>query len=239
MLENNKKRIPVITIDGPSGSGKGTIALRIAKALGWCILDSGIIYRAIAWALLYYNVSLSDTDALASLLKRIQISIKNHLNEQIKVSCDGYDVTRTIRSKECSIVASQASALFLVRSTILQYQRNFRRQPGLVADGRDMGTVVFPDAPLKFFFNADPDVRVYRRYKQLQVQGINVSLPEVREELGERDRRDNSRPIAPAKPANDAVVINTTDLSVDGVFALVMNCVKQRGLDKRKGLAER
>lgn len=152
LLENNKKRIPVITIDGPSGSGKGTIALRIAKALGWCILDSGIIYRAIAWALLYYNVSLSDTDALASLLKRIQISIKNHLNEQIKVSCDGYDVTRTIRSKECSIVASQASALFLVRSTILQYQRNFRRQPGLVADGRDMGTVVFPDAPLKFFF---------------------------------------------------------------------------------------
>ena len=233
MLKSNKKQVPVITIDGPSGSGKGTVALRIARTLGWYVLDSGIIYRAIAWALLYYNISLSDTDALSELLKRVQISIKNHPNEQIKVSCDGYDVTRTIRSKECSIMASKASALFLVRSTILQYQRNFRCWPGLVADGRDMGTVIFPDAPLKFFFNADLSRRIYRRYKQLQEQGINVSLPDIRGELEERDLRDSSRSISPTKPASDAVVIDTTSRNADGVFALVMNYIKQRGLDKQ------
>lgn len=231
MLKIDKQQIPVIVIDGPSSSGKGTIALKIARTLGWYVLDSGIIYRAIAWALLYYNISLSDTDALSRLLSRVQISIENHLNERIKVSCDGYDITRTIRSRECSIMASKASTLFLVRKTILQYQRNFRRWPGLVADGRDMGTVVFPDAPLKFFFNADSPKRIYRRYKQLQERGINVSLPDVQEELEERDHRDSSRSVSPAKPANDAVVIDTTDLSIDGVFALVMNCVKQRGLD--------
>ena len=127
-------------------------------------------------------------------------------------------------------MASKASVLPLVRSAILQYQRDFRRRPGLVADGRDMGTVVFPDAPLKFFFNADPATRVYRRYKQLQEQGINVSLRDIREDLEERDRRDISRSIAPTKPASDAVVIDATDLSVDEVFALVMSYVNQRGL---------
>ena len=204
------------------------------------MLDSGIIYRVIAWALLYHSISLSNTDALARLLKRVQISIKNHLNKQLKVSCDGHDVTQAIRSKECSIMASKASALSFVRSAILQYQRNFRRRPGLVADGRDMGTVVFPDTPLKFFFNADPAERVYRRYKQLQEQGINVSLPEVQEELEERDRHDISRSIAPAKPASDAVVIDTTDLSVNEVFSLVMSCIKQRrAASDKEGLAKR
>lgn len=197
------------------------------------MLDSGIIYRAIAWALLYYNISLSNTGALARLLKRVQISIKSHqLNKQPKVSCNGYDVTQAIRSKECSIMASKAAELFLVRSAILQYQRNFRRRPGLVADGRDMGTVIFPDAALKFFFNADPAKRAYRRYQQLQEQGINVSLRDIQEELEERDRRDISRSIAPTKPASDAVVIDTTGLSVDEIFALVMSCVKQQALDK-------
>ena len=232
-MEDSEKRasVIVVTIDGPSGSGKGTIALKVAQALGWHVLDSGIIYRAIAWALLYYNVSLSNTHALTCLLKRVRIAIENHqLNEQPKISCDGHDVTQAIRSKECSIMASKAAALPLVRSSILQYQRDFRHSPGLVADGRDMGTVVFPDAPLKFFFNADPAVRAYRRYKQLQEQGINVSLRNVREGLEERDRRDVSRFIAPTKPASGAVVIDTTDLSVNWVFALVMGYIKERSL---------
>lgn len=230
MLEGNKRKAPVITIDGPSGSGKGTIALKIALALGWYVLDSGIIYRTIAWALLYYGVSLSNIGALVFLLKRVQIAIENHLNKQLKVSCDGRDVTHAIRSKECSIMASKASALLLVRSAVLRYQRDFRRLPGLVSDGRDMGTVVFPDAPLKFFFNADPAGRAYRRYKQLQEKGISVSLRDIQKELEERDRRDISRSISPTKPADDAVVIDTTDLSVDAVFALVMSYIKQRGL---------
>lgn len=230
MLEGNKKQAPVITIDGPSGSGKGTIALKIAWALGWYILDSGIIYRTIAWALLYYNVSLSNTRALVRLLKRVQIAIENHLNKQLKVSCDGCDITHAIRSKECGIMASKASALLFVRRAVLQYQRDFRRLPGLVSDGRDMGTVVFPDASLKFFFNADPAERACRRHKQLQEKGFNVSLRDIQEELEERDHRDIIRSIAPTKPASDAVIIDTTGLSVDEVFVLVISYVKQRGL---------
>lgn len=232
-MEDNEKQalVPVVAIDGSSGSGKGTIALRVAQMLGWCVLDSGIVYRAIAWALLYYNVSLSNTNALARLLKRVQIGIGHHQsNKQLKVSCDGHDVTRGIRSEKCGIMASKASALPLVRSAVLQYQRDFRRRPGLVADGRDMGTVVFPDASLKFFFDADPVARAYRRHKQLQEQGINVSLRGIRKDLEERDSRDISRSIAPTKPASDSVMIDTTDLSADEVFALVMSYVKQRGL---------
>ncbi|QTS83872.1 (d)CMP kinase [Coxiella endosymbiont of Amblyomma nuttalli] len=235
--ESSEKQAPVITVDGLSGSGKGTIAWMVAQALGWYVLDSGIIYRVIAWALLYYNVSLSNVEAVAFLLKRVQVMIASYQpNKQpkvrLKVSCDGHDITQAIRSKECGIMASRASTLPLVRSAMLQYQRNFRRQPGLVADGRDMGTVVFPDASLKFFFNADLAVRAYRRCKQLQDQGINVRLRDIQEDLEERDRRDISRSIAPTKPANHAVVIDVTNLSLDEVFALVMRCVKQQLLDK-------
>ena len=223
--------IPVITIDGPSGVGKGTIAHMLAKALGWHMLDSGAIYRAISWAILHYQVNIDDEILLKRLLKRVQIAIENiHLDIAAKVICDGHDITDAIREESCGKMASQVSALPIVRQAVLQYQRDFRRLPGLVADGRDMGTVVFPDATLKFFFEADPLARARRRYQQLQDQGINVSLRDIQEDLLERDRRDKDRPISPTKPAVDAIVIDTTALNIDGVFELVMQQVKQKDL---------
>ncbi len=224
-MKKNNHTAPLITIDGPSGSGKGTISVMLSKALGWHVLDSGAIYRAVAWAILHYRVALEDEHALQSLLKRIQIVIQDSM-----VRCDGHDITQAIREEACGIMASQSSALPTVRQAILQYQRDFRRSPGLIADGRDMGTVVFPDAPLKFYFNAKPEERALRRHKQLQEKGINVSLRDIQEDLVERDRRDVSRSASPAKPAEDAVVIDTTNLSIEEVFAVVMNHVKQRGL---------
>jgi cytidylate kinase len=224
---------PVITIDGPSGVGKGTVTHMLAKALGWYMLDSGAIYRAIGWALLHYQVSPDDEAALKRLLLKVQIAIENPISDlPAKISCDGYDITEAVREEAIGKMASQASALTVVRQAVLQYQRDFRRFPGLVADGRDMGTVVFPDATLKFFFDADPLERAKRRHRQLQHQGINVSLRDIQEDLLERDRRDRDRPFSPTKPAVGAIIIDTTDLSVDEVFARVLQIVHQQGLSR-------
>ncbi|MBT8506587.1 cytidylate kinase [Coxiella-like endosymbiont of Rhipicephalus sanguineus] len=230
-MSNLKKQAPVITIDGPSGSGKGTIALRVAQALHWHFLDSGIIYRAIAWALSYYGVSLADQKGIADLLKRLQIAVESQpVVRKLKVSCDNHDITEAIRTEKCGALASKASALSVVRQAVLQYQHDFRRCPGLVADGRDMGTVVFPNTTLKFYFDADPQERAYRRYRQLQKRGINVSLRDIQEDLEERDHRDVNRIISPSKPAADALIIDTTKLSIEEVFVKVMNHIKERGL---------
>ncbi len=229
-MGNLKKQAPVITIDGPSGSGKGTIALRVAQALHWHILDSGIIYRTIAWALSYYGVSLTDQKVIADLLKRLQIAVENQpVVRNLKVSCDNHDITEAIRTEKCGALASKASALSVVRRAVFQYQHDFRRWPGLVADGRDMGTVVFTNATLKFYFDADSKERAYRRYRQLQKQGINANLNEIQENVEERDRRDVNRMISPTKPASDALIIDTTKLSIEEVFVKVMNHIKERG----------
>lgn len=231
-MNNLEKQPTVITIDGLSGSGKGTIAFRVAQALHWHILDSGIIYRAVAWASSYYGVSLEDQEGIDHLLKQLQIVIESKLAvRKIQVSCNNYDITKAIRTEECSVLASKSSALSVVRQAVLQYQRDFRRWPGLVADGRDMGTIVFPYATLKFYFDADPKERAYRRYRQLQARGINVSLRNIREDLKERDCRDVSRKISPTKPAGDALIINTTNLNIKEVFITVMNHIKERKLD--------
>ena len=234
LVSNLEKQPTVITIDGPSGSGKGTIALKVAQALHWHILDSGIIYRAVAWALSYYGISLEDQDGIDHLIKGLKIVVESQLVvRKIKVSCDNHDITEAIRSEECSALASKSSALSVVRQAVLQYQRDFSRWPGLVADGRDMGTVVFPYATLKFYFNADLQERAYRRYRQLQERGINVSLRNIREDLEERDYRDVSRKISPTKPAEDALIINTTSLNIKEVFVAVMNHIKERKLGSR------
>ncbi|MFW0078825.1 MAG: (d)CMP kinase [Coxiella endosymbiont of Haemaphysalis qinghaiensis] len=230
-MNNSEKQAPVITIDGPSSSGKGTIAFRVAQALRWHILDSGIIYRAIAWALSHYGISLTDQERIGHLLKRLEIAVESQsFIRKLKVSCDNHDITETIQTEAYATLASKASVFCIVRKAVLQYQRDFRRWSGLVADGRDMGTVVFPNAILKFYFDADLKERAYRRCRQLQERGINVSLRDIQEDLEERDHRDVNRTISPTKPAANALIIDTTKLSIEEVFLVVMNHIKERGI---------
>jgi cytidylate kinase len=218
--------IPVITIDGPSGSGKGTIAQLLAKKLGWHFLDSGVLYRVVGLAVLKAKTDPSDLPAIGNLIKNIKIEMQvSEIGDDPKIYLDDQDVTDEIRSEKCSQMASMTSAIPLVREALLDRQRVMRKMPGLVTDGRDMGTVVFPDATLKFFVTASLDERANRRYNQLKRKGKDVSLPDVRRELSVRDERDLNRAIAPAKPANDVILIDTTNLDIESVMQLVLQKV--------------
>lgn len=215
--------VPTITIDGLSGTGKGTIAALVAQKLGWHVLDSGAIYRAAAWAIARHNLDLTDEQGLVALLSGVKIEVRPATADaSAYVGCDGHDITNEIRSERCGMFASQASSMPVVRQSLLHCQQACRRLPGLVADGRDMGTVVFPDADLKVFLTASEDERVKRRFKQLQDSGNSVSLGRVRGDLRFRDEQDAGRSIAPAKPADDAVIVDTTNLSIDQVARKVM-----------------
>ena len=228
------KQAPVITIDGPSGTGKGTIAVKVAQALHWNLLDSGFLYRTITLAIFHHGIILEDTTALTYFLKNLQISNAHQIyDKKAKINFGEYDIMVDIRSEKCGTLTSKFSALPIVRETVLQYQYDFRQWPGLVADGRDMGTVVFPDAILKFYFNADLKERVYRRYKQLRERGINVNLCDIQGDLEERDHNDATRSVSPAKPAIDAIVIDTTRLGIEAVFMEVMSYVWQHGIRQR------
>ena len=212
--------IPVLTIDGPSGSGKGTIAQMIARDLGWHYLDSGAIYRVLAQAALKHNIELDDEIALTELAQTLDVSF-TVAGGELKVMLEGQDVSLLIRSETAGNAASRVAALPPVRAALLQRQRDFRTMPGLVTDGRDMGTVVFPDAPFKVFLTASAEERAQRRYKQLKQKGIESNLSDLIAEISERDRRDSERKVAPLRPAEGALILDSTDLGIDAVYKQV------------------
>ena len=218
--------IPVITIDGPSGSGKGTVATLTAKDLGFRLLDSGALYRSLAVSAIKREVNLEDHQQLADLARCLNIEFD--LFNSGSVWLDGEDVSLSIRTDIVSKAASLLGTIPAVRTALHEQQLAFRKEPGLVADGRDMGTVVFPDALVKIYLTARLEERVQRRYKQLIDKGIDATLPLLLRDLKERDAKDSERPISPLKPAKDAVVLDTTDLRVDQVVQLVMSIVRDR-----------
>ena len=206
-----------MTIDGPSGAGKGTLAAAIAEARGWHLLDSGALYRIIAVVALRQGVSLSDAALLAALCPELQIVFGAG-----SVTVNGDDLTDAIRTEDVGSAASVVAALPPVREAILTLQKAFRRAPGLVADGRDMGTVVFPDAPVKIFLDASAEARAERRYNQLKNKGLSVKFPTLLEQIQERDARDRERAVAPLRSAEDALIIDSSQMSIDAVVATVI-----------------
>ncbi len=229
MQKNTSGAAPVITIDGPSGSGKGTISHAVAGALGWHYLDSGSLYRLLAYAALQESVALDDEAALVALAGRLPENCQLPEPGNPAVLYKGVDISAALRTETAGAAASRIASLPGVRAALLDWQHRCRRSPGLVADGRDMGTVVFPDATLKLFLTARAEVRADRRHKQLIAKGISANVPGLLGEIRERDRRDSGRAVAPLKPAADAVVIDTSDDSLDMVFGRVMELVASRG----------
>ena len=218
----------VITIDGPSGSGKGTLAEALARRLGWHLLDSGALYRIVALAAAQREVGIEDGAGLAEMARELDIEFRPG-DGGVAVRLDGRDVSLEIRAESVSANASRVAALGAVRGALLERQRGFRRAPGLVADGRDMGTVVFPDARLKVFLEASPEERAARRLKQLIDKGLGGSLRALLAGIRERDERDRQRVESPLVPAADAVVIDSTALGVDAVEQRVWQLIEARG----------
>jgi len=219
---------PVLTIDGPSGSGKGTICRLVAHKLRWHYLDSGALYRAVGIAAGWSDVDLSDASALVRCTFDTDIDFQEDHGGEPRVIVNGLDATLELRTETAGAAASAIAAIPEVRAALRDRQRAYRRPPGLVADGRDMGTVIFPDAACKVFLTASAEERAERRYKQLSEKGVSVTLPGLLREILARDARDANRAVAPLRPADDAVHIDTTGLSIDAVVARVLAAMPAR-----------
>ncbi len=222
--------VPVITLDGPSGSGKGTVGQLLAQRLGWHFLDSGALYRAVALAAHRAGCTLQDAAAVAQIARRLEVQFQAHGQAPVRVLVDGEDVSDAIREEKISRLASQVAVLPEVRQALLDKQHALRQPPGLVADGRDMGTVVFPEATLKIFVTATPETRAERRHKQLKDKGLGVNLARLAEEIRARDARDAERGASPLKPADEAHVIDTSCLTVAQVVDSILDLLRERRL---------
>lgn len=225
-----KATIPVVTIDGPSGAGKGTISSTLAKSLGWHFLDSGAIYRCLAYSVHQNSVSTTDVQAITTIANQLNPRFICSTNKNYGIWLNDEDVTEAIREEIIGQVASKISGYSEVRTALLECQRNFVQAPGLIADGRDMGTVIFPNAQLKIFLDASPEERAKRRHLQLHTSGQTSNLQQITEELRVRDTRDRNREVAPLRAACDAILIDTTDLNIAEVVAKVLELVTARDL---------
>jgi cytidylate kinase len=225
----NQGQPPVVTVDGPSGSGKGTVSRQLAVRLGWHYLDSGALYRLVALAALRKRIDLGDANALAALAAGLNVRFAP-ASELERVYLDDTEVAAELRTEQAGEGASRVAALPAVRTALLQRQRDFARWPGLVADGRDMGSIVFPAATLKVFLTASAEERAMRRHKQLKEKGIDVSLPDLSWDIAQRDARDATRTVAPLRPAPEAHVIDSTSLSPGEVVARILEWLAAAGV---------
>jgi cytidylate kinase len=224
---------PVITVDGPSGSGKGTVCRLLAQKLGWSVLDSGAIYRVLALAAIHHMIKPEDEEALLPLAANldVQFSVDNETGAG-RIILEGEDVTKSIRTEEVGGLASQIAALPSVREALLRRQRAFRNDLGLIADGRDMGTIVFPDAVLKIYLTASAEARAQRRFLELKQRDLDVKIDKLIADIKERDERDINRPVAPLVPAEDAITIDTTELNAIQAFDKVVSiCLEKKLID--------
>ncbi|WP_293267635.1 (d)CMP kinase [Neptunomonas sp.] len=221
--------VPVITVDGPSGSGKGTVCRLLAENLGWRLLDSGALYRLTALAASHHGVRIEDEEALVVLAAHLDVQFSSR-DDDIQIVLEGEEVTQAIRSESVGNDASVIAAIGSVRLALLERQRAFAELPGLIADGRDMGTVVFPEATLKVYLDASVEERATRRYNQLINKGLDASLEIILGDLQQRDARDMNRSVAPLKPASDALVLDSTSMSIEEVLSAVLEEVRHKGL---------
>ncbi len=219
--------VPVITIDGTSGCGKGTLAHRLSRYFSYHYLDSGALYRIVAWASDYYGVPYEDTQAFHDFVLSLDIAFKDSTTlDGFEVWCNDQNVSTEIRTQACGQRASKVSALPVVRKALLSLQHGFQKAPGLVTDGRDMGTVVFADAKCKFFLTASLEVRAKRRYQQIIARGDEADLTVIEQELALRDQRDQERVISALKPAADAIIVDTSAMDIDAVFELALGYIE-------------